>query len=185
VLVTWSTPHPEASGRMLKSIAAEWGVDEVQACRRLQPGGACYFQMSEDDVQRIVGHRLSMIGSDGLPHDQHPHPRLWGAFPRVLARYWRERGLFPLEEAIHKMTGLSARNFRLAQRGELRAGWFADVVVFDPRRVRDVATYEQPTAMSEGILAVFVNGVPSFRGEEPRVIGRAGRMLRRTQEGAP
>ena len=63
-----------------------------------------------------------MIGTDGLPHDRHPHPRLWGAFPRVFARYWRERKLFSLEQAVHKMTGMTARNFRLAERGLLRAG---------------------------------------------------------------
>ena len=72
--------------------------------------------MHEDDVERVLAHPLTMIGSDGLPHDRHPHPRLWGAFPRVLARYWRERGLFTLEQAVHKMTGLTARNFRIASR---------------------------------------------------------------------
>jgi len=179
VMVTWSTPHPEATGRLLSEIAAEWGVDQQAACRRLQPGGACYFQMREDDVERIVSHRLAMIGSDGLPHDRHPHPRLWGAFPRVLARYWRERRLFSLEEAVHKMTGLSARQFRLRERGELRAGWFADVVVFDPGQVRDVATYREPVAASEGITAVFVNGTLAYRGGEGRVQARCGRMLGR------
>jgi N-acyl-D-amino-acid deacylase len=132
--------------------------------------------MHEDDVERIVAHPLAMIGSDGLPHDRHPHPRLWGAFPRVLARYWRERQLFSLEAAVHKMTGLSARNFRLQQRGELKPGWYADVVVFDPRSVRDRATYEVPQAESEGIAAVFVNGSPAYRPGEPTV-RRSGRLL--------
>jgi N-acyl-D-amino-acid deacylase len=180
VLVTWSTPHPQASGRMLKAVAEEWGVDQVEACRRLQPGGACYFQMHEDDVERIVSHRLAMIGSDGLPHDQHPHPRLWGAFPRVLARYWRERRLFSLEEAIHKMTGLTARNFRLGDRGQLQRGWYADVVVFHPEKVRDVATYERPIAVSEGIERVYVNGALSYRGTSSQALAGAGRLLRRS-----
>lgn len=162
VMVSWSAPHPEMMGRMLASIAAEWGVSQREACLRLKPGGACYFQMHEDDVRRVIAHPRSMIGSDGLPHDRHPHPRLWGAFPRVLARYWREQKLFSLEQAVHKMTGLSARNFRLDQRGELRAGWFADLVVFDPARIRDLATYEQPVAQSEGVEMVFVNGQLSF-----------------------
>ena len=70
VLVSWSTPHPEMMGRTLASIAAEWGVDQKAVCRRLQPGGACYFQMHEDDVRRVITHPLSMIGSDGLPHDK-------------------------------------------------------------------------------------------------------------------
>jgi N-acyl-D-amino-acid deacylase len=184
ILVSWSTPHPEMTGRTLASIAQEWGVDQKAACRRLQPGGACYFQMHEDDVKRVIAHPLTMIGSDGLPHDQHPHPRLWGAFPRVLARYWREQKLFSLETAIYKMTGLSARNFRLHQRGQLQAGWHADVVVLDPARVRDVATYEDPIALSEGIEKVFVNGelayvAGSADAANARVQARAGRLLKR------
>jgi N-acyl-D-amino-acid deacylase len=184
VLVSWSTPHPEMTGRTLASIAAEWGVDQKTVCRRLQPGGACYFQMHEDDVKRVISHPLTMIGSDGLPHDQHPHPRLWGAFPRVLARYWREQQLFPLETAIYKMTGLSARNFRLHERGQLKAGWFADVVVFDPARVRDVATYEDPIALSEGIEKVFVNGELAYvagavDAASAEVQARAGLLLKR------
>ena len=101
VMLTWSDTHPEFTGRMLADIAADWGVDQKAACRRLQPGGACYFQMREDDVERVIAHPRTMIGSDGLPHDRHPHPRLWGAFPRVFARYWRERALFSLETAVH------------------------------------------------------------------------------------
>ena len=184
VLVSWSAPHPEMMGRTLASIAAEWGVDQKTVCRRLQPGGACYFQMHEDDVRRVIAHPLSMIGSDGLPHDKHPHPRLWGAFPRVLARYWREQQLLSLETAIYKMTGLSARNFRLHQRGQLQAGWHADVVVLDPARVRDVATYENPIALSEGIEKVFVNGELAYVAGASDAAGvqvqaRAGRLLRR------
>lgn len=184
VLLSWSTPHPEMMGRTLASIAEEWGVDQKAACRRLQPGGACYFQMHEDDVKRVMAHPLSMIGSDGLPHDKHPHPRLWGAFPRVLARYWREQQLFSLETAIYKMTGLSARNFRLHQRGQLQPGWHADVVVLDPARVRDVATYQDPIAVSEGIEKVFVNGELAYVAGDAdavnaKVQARAGRLLKR------
>ena len=110
IMITWSRPHPEATGRDLKDIAAEWGVDLHEAARRLDPAGAIYFQMDEEDVQRVLRFPLTMIGSDGLPHDDHPHPRLWGTFPRVLGHYSRERGLFPLETAVHKMTGLSAQD---------------------------------------------------------------------------
>jgi N-acyl-D-amino-acid deacylase len=176
VMVSWSAPHPEMMGRMLASIAAEWGTTQREACIRLKPGGACYFQMHEDDVQRVIRHPRSMIGSDGLPHDRHPHPRLWGAFPRVLARYWREQNLFSLEQAVHKMTGLSARNFRLKERGQVRAGWFADLVVFDPARIRDVATYEKPLEQSEGVAMVFVNGAMSFDAGRATTT-RAGRVL--------
>lgn len=178
VMVSWSAPYPEMTGRMLASIADEWGVSQKEACIRLKPGGACYFQMHEDDVRRVVAHPYSMIGSDGLPHDKHPHPRLWGAFPRVLARYWREQQLFTMESAVHKMTGLSARNFRLHRRGQIQPGWFADIVVFDPQRIRDVATYENPLAQSEGVEMVFVNGVLGI--DSGRATGYyAGQLLRR------
>lgn len=179
VMLTWSDAFPQFGGRMLADIAAEWGVDQQTACRRLQPGGACYFQMNEEDVERVIAHPLTMIGSDGLPHDRHPHPRLWGAFPRVLARYWRGRGLFTLEQAVHKMTGLTARNFRINDRGVLRANAMADVVVFDPATIADTATFEAPVSASVGIHRVFVNGALAYTGDEARTRARAGRMLTR------
>jgi N-acyl-D-amino-acid deacylase len=178
VLITGSEPHPEMAGRWIADIARQWGVTQQEAARRLQPGGACYFQMREDDVERVIAHPLAMIGSDGLPNDERPHPRLWGAFPRVLACYWREKGLLQLEQAIHKMTGMSARRFGIARRGELREDYAADVVLFDPKRVRDVATFEQPQALSEGIERVWVNGAGSYRAGEG-VTARAGRFVRR------
>lgn len=176
VMLTWSDPHPQFSGRMLADIAAEWGVDQKAAARRLMPGGACYFQMHEDDVERVIAHPRTMIGSDGLPHDRHPHPRLWGAFPRVFARYWRERALFTLEQAVHKMSGMTARNFRIEGRGLLRAGACADLVLFDPARIADTATYDRPISASVGVSAVYVNGQQAY-GEGGPVLARAGRML--------
>jgi N-acyl-D-amino-acid deacylase len=178
IMVTWSTPHPEMAGRMLAGIAAEWSCTQQEACERLQPGGACYFQMREDDVQRVLKYPATMIGSDGLPHDQHPHPRLWGTFPRVLGHYSRELGLFSLETAVHKMSGLSARQFKLEDRGEIREGAYADLVVFDAATVKDVATFEQPKALSIGIDCVLVNGAIAYRSGED-AIGRGGRFLRR------
>jgi N-acyl-D-amino-acid deacylase len=179
ILVTGSEPHPEMAGRYLKDVAETWGVSQIEACRRLQPGGACYFQMSQEDVDRVVCHPLSMIGSDGLPHDKRPHPRLWGAFPRVLDQYWRVKGLLPIERAIHKMTGLSARRFGLDGRGRLAPGAFADVVVLDPARVRDQATYAEPVRFSEGIEQVWVNGQLSYAAGGQEVVARAGRFVAR------
>jgi N-acyl-D-amino-acid deacylase len=176
VVVTWSEPHPEMSARHLADIAAEWGCTQQEACARLQPGGACYFQMREDDVQRVLAYPPTMIGSDGLPHDQHPHPRLWGTFPRVLGHYSRDLGLFSLETAVHKMTGLSARHFKLADRGELRPGAYADLTVFDPVSVQDVATFEQPSVAARGIRFVIVNGVVAYRDGHAES-ARAGRFL--------
>jgi N-acyl-D-amino-acid deacylase len=135
--------------------------------------------MDEDDVERILAYPQTMIGSDGLPHDEFPHPRLWGAFPRVLGRYVRERRLFPLEQAIHRMTGLPADRFRLADRGRIAPGMHADLVVFDPARVADAATFAQPKTAALGIDAVYVNGALAWH--DGRATGaRAGRVLRRS-----
>src|SRR5450631_1636501 len=178
ILITWSTPHPEMAARTLASIAHEWSCTQQEACERLQPGGACYFQMREDDVQRVLKYPATMIGSDGLPHDQHPHPRLWGTFPRVLGHYSREVGLFSLETAVHKMSGLSARNFHLDDRGEIREGAYADIVVFDADTVKDVATFERPKALAIGIECVLVNGAIAYRSGE-LATERSGVFLRR------
>ena len=137
--------------------------------------------MREDDVERVIAHPLAMVGSYGLPHDRHPHPRLWGAFPRVFARYWRGRGLFTLEQTVHKMTGMTAKNFRLAGRGLLRAGHAGDVVVFDPARIADMATYDKPVQASVGVVAVYVNGRCAYREGALEVLAREGRMLERGQ----
>ena len=158
VLVAWSLPHPELNGSTLEQISAGWGCGQAEAIARLQPAGAVYFHMDEADVSRFLAWERCMVGSDGLPNDTHPHPRLWGAFARVLGEYARDRGLFPLQEAVRKMTALPAEVFGLAGRGLVREGGFADLVLFDPDRVRDRATYEEPRLRAEGIEKVFVNG---------------------------
>ncbi len=127
-------------------------------------------------MQRVLQYPATMIGSDGLPHDSHPHPRLWGTFPRVLGHYCRDLGLFPLELAVHKMTGLSARQFNLADRGEIRVGAYADITLFDPETVIDAATFEKPIATARGISCVIVNGAVSY-GDTCATPGRAGRFL--------
>ena len=178
VLITWSKAMPEQTGRELAAIAADWGVGLEEAAARLQPAGAIYWMMDEADVQRVLAFDHSMIGSDGLPHDVHPHPRLWGTFPRVLGHYCRELGLFPLERAVRKMTGLSAARFGLAGRGVLVEGAYADIAVFDPDRVIDRATFTEPTLPAAGIEHVFVNGRPVWT--EGKSTGeRPGRALRR------
>ena len=134
--------------------------------------------MREDDVQRVLRYPAAMIGSDGLPHDRHPHPRLWGTFPRVLGHYARDLGLFPLEEAVHRMTGLPAGRFGLKDRGAIAVGAHADVVVFDPQRVIDRATYAEPTRVAEGIDCVMVGGAIAY-GAHGATGHRNGRFLHR------
>src|SRR5437667_6774614 len=130
-LVTWSKPHPEVAGMSLDEIRSEMKLSIEQ----LLPAGAIYFSMDEADVRRILAFEHTMIGSDGLPHDAAPHPRLWGTFPRVLGHYARGLGLFSLETAVHKMTGLTAKTFGLADRGVLKEGFAADIVLFSEEKI--------------------------------------------------
>jgi N-acyl-D-amino-acid deacylase len=178
ILITWSTPHPELSGKKLADIANGWEVTQIEAAKRLQPAGAIYFSMSENDMCAILAHPRSMIGSDGLPNDNFPHPRLWGTFARVLGRYAREQKLFSISEAVRKMTSLPARRFGLKDRGIIREGYAADLVLFDAEVVRDSANFTEPVKTAVGIEAVWVNGVMSYSNS--RCTGqRGGQFLRR------
>jgi N-acyl-D-amino-acid deacylase len=157
-LITWSEKVDGLEGRDLEEVAADMGLTIEDTIDAISPAGAIYFMMNEEDVKAIMSFPPTMIGSDGLPHDRHPHPRLWGTFPRVLGHYSREEGLFDLETAVHKMTGLTARTFGLKDRGTLSEGAYADLVLFDPEEVIDTATFENPETPADGILQVFVNG---------------------------
>jgi N-acyl-D-amino-acid deacylase len=176
--VTWSKPHPEYAGRDLQDVAREMGLPQDEAVAKLLPAGAIYFSMDEADVQRILKFEHTMIGSDGLPHDAFPHPRLWATFPRVLGHYSRKLGLFPLEQAVYKMTGLPARTFGLAGRGVIAVGAHADITLFDPETVDEAATFEHPIAPSRGIDAVIVNGKIVWR-DGKSTGARPGQVLRR------
>jgi N-acyl-D-aspartate/D-glutamate deacylase len=178
VTITWSTPHPEVAGQSLAQIAKAWGVTQLEAAQQLKPAGAIYHSISEEDMRRILRHPATMIGSDGLPNDPRPHPRLWGTFPRVLGRYSREEKLFPLSEAIHKMTGMPAQRFGLVERGLIREGYFADLVLFDPEKIIDSATFADPVRPAKGIEGVWVNGVLSYSAQGATQ-SRGGRFLYR------
>jgi N-acyl-D-amino-acid deacylase len=183
VIVSWSKSLPQYAGQDLDAIAKQMGVSQEEAIARLLPAGGIYFRQDESDVQRILKYGHTMIGSDGLPHDASPHPRLWGTFPRVLGHYGRLMGLFPLETAIYKMTGLTAKNFGLKDRGVLKEGAYADLVLFDPETVDSAADYEHPIAPAKGIDTVIVNGSIVWR--EGRASGqRPGRVLARTAQEA-
>ena len=178
VIVTWSKPLPQYAGQDLDKIAAQMGMSQDEAIERLLPAGAIYFRMDEGDVQKILQFAPTMIGSDGLPHDASPHPRLWSTFPRVLGHYRRSLGLFSLETAVHKMTGLTAVNFGLADRGVIKEGAFADLTLFDEETVDEVATYENPIALAKGIHTVIVNG--DIVWNDGKATGaRPGRVLSR------
>jgi N-acyl-D-amino-acid deacylase len=181
VMITWSIPHPEMAGKYLDDIARGWNTDYRTAAERLLPAGQITFQMDEEDVRRIMAHPLSMIGSDGIPHDAHPHPRLWGTFPRVLGHYARGLGLFSMETAVHKMTGRCAEAYGIVDRGVLREGAYADIVVFDPATVIDAATFENPKVPSIGIEEVWLNGVSTFTASRGMSGAKPGRLVTRNR----
>ena len=165
ITITWSDPHPEMAGQTLAEIAAVLGSRADRSGAASQPAGAIYHSMSEDDMRRILRHPATMIGSDGLPSDPRPHPRLWGTFPRVLGRYCREERLFPLPEAVRKMTALPAQRFGLTGRGLIREGNCADLVLFDPDKIIDTATFSDPIRPATGIARVWVNGILSYTAQ--------------------
>ncbi|MGC2774668.1 MAG: D-aminoacylase [Bradyrhizobium sp.] len=178
VVVAASGPHPEVAGRDLADIAAGWGVDRLEAAKRLQPASAIYFAMDEADVQTILAFEPTMIGSDGLPFGERPHPRLWGTFPRVLGYYCRELELFSLETAVWKMSGLTAKNFGIRERGTIAVGNHADITIFDAAVVRDTATYDDPCVPAAGIEAVIVNGAVTW-WEDTHQKAHAGQVITR------
>ncbi len=182
VIVTWSKPHPEVAGRDFDDIAKEWGLGTEEAAEKLKPAGAIYFIMDEEDVQRVLASPRAMIGSDGLPHDSHPHPRLWGTFPRVLGHYARDLGLFPLEDAVRRMTGFPAAQFGITGRGVIREGAYADLVLFDADAIIDRATFADPIQPAGGISMVMVNGRITWQ-EGAHAGARAGRALRLSELG--
>jgi N-acyl-D-amino-acid deacylase len=178
VLVTWSKPHPEYAGMELSEAAKRMHLGRAEAIAELLPAGAIYFSMNEADVQNILAFEHTMIGSDGLPHDAAPHPRLWGTFARVLGHYSRGLNLFPLETAVYKMTGLTAKTFGLKDRGVLREGAFADIAIFDAGKVDEAATFAQPVRPARGIDTVLVNGKVVWTGGKSTG-ERPGEVLRR------
>jgi N-acyl-D-aspartate/D-glutamate deacylase len=138
------------------------------------------FTMNEADVRRVMAHPTTMIGSDGVPAGGKPHPRLYGTFPRVLGHYVREERVLDLPTAIHRMTGMPAAKFKLADRGQLRPNAFADLVVFDPSSIADIATYEDPKRFPAGIRAVYVNGT-RVADNGTHTGARPGRTIRRNK----
>lgn len=176
-------------GKTLKDWAArrnmaptpENGAELVLEAMLNGGGNAIYHVLDEGDVRRIMTHPYTMIASDGRlsqPGDGHPHPRAYGTFPRVLGRYVREQGLLSLEQAVHKMTQMPAQRLGLSDRGVLRAGAMADVVVFDARTVVDQSTFTEPHQYPKGIGTVIVNGVVAVENGTP-TRARAGTVVTR------
>ena len=139
--------------------------------------------MHERDVRRVFAHPETMVGTDGFPlREGKPHPRTYGTFPRVFAEYVRKEKLLTLEAAVHRMTGLTARKLGFRDRGVIRVGAVADLVLFDPLRIEDRATYDQPRRTPIGIPHVFVGGAWTVR-DGLHTGARRGRVLRRDAGG--
>jgi N-acyl-D-amino-acid deacylase len=178
-----------AKGRRLSELAEEFGLDEADAVlevvARDPAAGAGYFIIDEDNVRLGLAQPWVSIGSDAPAHrtiepfvDAATHPRTYGTFARVLGHYCRDEGLFPLTEAVRRMTSLPADNFGLVDRGRLTEGAFADIAVFDADTVADRATYEDPHQYSVGVRHVVVNGTAVIRDGE-FTSQTPGRRLRR------
>jgi N-acyl-D-amino-acid deacylase len=178
----------ELEGLTLAAFAGQAGREPAEAMMDLLLEQRCTvamvsFSQSLDNVAKVLAHPAIMVGSDSIgvwagegPQRGKPHPRVYGTFPRVLGEYARDRGLLSLEGAVHKMTGMPASRLGLADRGLLRAGYAADVTVFDPNAVRDAATYAEPHRYPSGISYVIVNGRPAVDGGRMQESG-TGRVL--------
>ncbi|MCB1693438.1 MAG: amidohydrolase family protein, partial [Pseudomonadales bacterium] len=174
----------EYEGRMLVDIAASEGVDVTEMVKKIltAPKGdrtiCIQFIIDEADVETNLAWHDMMVGSDGIPDlNGKPHPRLFGTFPRVLGHYVRERGILSLPEAVRRMTSLSARTFGMIDRGLVREGCFADLVLFDPETISDTATYDDPKQEAQGIKLVIVNGEIALDAGRHTGAG-SGKMLR-------
>lgn len=183
IFITWTgSEHRQwAVGKNLLQIADALGKSVADAVMDILleeqlAVSMVDFCMSEEDVERIMRHPLQMFCTDGLLAGT-PHPRAYGTYARVLGYYVRERRLLSMEQAVRKMTSLPAGRLRLHDRGLLRPGYWADLVLFDPQTVADRATYEAPCRHPAGIACVFVNGVLTAAGGK-HLGGRAGRALK-------
>lgn len=185
VIVISSTKHQHHyEGKSLQEMAQMRGQELYDAMLDLlveedAAVAAIAHVMHEKDVQRVMAHETTMIGSDGFPQREgKPHPRTYGTYPRVLERYVRDLGLLSLEQAVYKMTGMVAAKLGLEDRGVIRPGAYADLVVFSPESVHDRATYADPCNTPDGFTHLFVNGAHTVRDGE-HTGARGGRVLSR------
>jgi len=176
-------------GKRLSEVAKEWNKDPMDALFDLLIADKAFtdcavFGMSEPDVALALQQPWVSVDNDssgtspeGILGEEHPHPRAYGTFPRILRKYVREEKKLTLEEAIRKFTSLPAQRMRLADRGVLKQGMWADMVVFDPGTIRDLATFDDPNRLSEGMEFVLINGTPVI--ENGKMTGALpGKVLR-------
>jgi len=178
-------PHvPGAVGKTIAQYAEEKGMEPLDALLHIVhhskgDAGAAYFMMGEEDIERIMKHPSTMIGTDGgiIDPEYNNHPRAMGTFPRVLGRYVREKKVLSLEDAIRKMTSLTAQRAGLKNKGLIKIGFDADLVVFDPETITDRATFIKPALKNDGLHYVLVNGQITVRNNNYTGT-TAGRVVR-------
>lgn len=183
IVIASAQGHGEWEGRSIAELAKAMGCDAPTAATQIlkqAPGATIIIHMMrEEDVRTVMRHKSTMIGSDGIPTlDGKPHPRLYGTFARVIGHYARDEKLFAMEEAIHRMTGFSAKKFGLADRGVITPGLAADLVLFDPKKIIDAGTFDDPKKTPIGIKDVYTNGKLTAQGGKATT-ARAGHALRR------
>jgi N-acyl-D-amino-acid deacylase len=186
ILIASTPVQHKYEGKTLEEICSLTGKPLEETLAELLAGEgestvAVLFGMDETDVRTVLAHPSTMIGSDGIPSvEGKPHPRLYGTFARVLGKYVRTEQTLTLEDAVYRMTGFPAHKFHLRDRGTIREGAYADLVVFDPSTIADVGTYQEPRKHPPGIDCVIVNG--KVTAEQGRHTGeRNGRLLRHTK----
>ncbi len=186
IMISFSARHKEFEGLRMDKIAERLGLDPVSAMVKLLiddelATGMIVFGMSEEDVEKVISHQYVAIGSDGSVGrfgEGKPHPRRYGTFPRVIAKYVRERKTLTLAEAIRKMTSLPARKLKLWDRGLIRPGFKADIVIFNYYTIEDTATYENPHSYPRGIRYVIVNGKTAVINGKLEKSSRNGVVIR-------
>lgn len=182
VLVASAPGHPEWEGKDLEEIAAANDTDPREMADMIvsTEGRDCIVvldNMSEDDVRTVLAHPAVMVGSDGIPAGRKPHPRLGHTYPRILGRYVRDEALVELPDMIRRMTSVPAERFGFVDRGEIRAGAYADLVLFNFDTIMDTGTWTEPNAVPAGIHGVWVNGERVV--DDSSVTGaRPGRTIR-------
>jgi N-acyl-D-amino-acid deacylase len=180
-------------GLSIADVAQQMGRTPVAAALKLLVEerlevAAIFFTMCESDVRTVLSYQHATVGSDssvravtGITATGKPHPRAYGTFPRIFKHYVRNTRLLTLEEAVRRCTARAAERMGLRERGRIAEGWFADLVIFDPQRIADTATYEDPHRYPEGVVHVAVNGGLVVRNGEPTGL-RSGRVLRRGRD---
>ena len=184
MLVVAAEGHPEYNGRFIDEIARDLGKEPVETVFHILvetdiQSNAAFFGIKEEDIRTILQHPLGMVGSDSddVKVGETTHPRTNGTFPRVLKSYVLDKGVISMETAIYKMTGFPAARFGLHQRGLIRQGFHADLVLINPETLEDHATYLEPFGTPEGIDLVMVNGQVALENGQPTGI-MAGKVLR-------